>query len=76
MEKNQEQGISEERKSLHDLANALTLAQGKLLLLSRSLKQDPKSLTMDEVSERLDQILGTMNRLADLIHTRRDEISR
>lgn len=76
MDKNQDQVIVDERRSLHDLANALTIAQGKLMLLMRGLNQDPSAISAEELSEKLDQVLISINRMADLIHARREKISR
>lgn len=76
MDKNQEPAVQDERKSLHDLANVLTLAQGKLQLLIGAIKKNPNQITVGEISEKLDHILGAMNRMVDLIDARREKISK
>jgi hypothetical protein len=75
MDKNQEATLNDERKNLHDLANVLTLAQGKLQLLIGAIKKNPGNMTAAEISDKLDHIMSTMDRMADLLHARREKIS-
>jgi hypothetical protein len=74
MDKNQQPAGGDERKTLHDLANALTIAQGKLALLVRQVQQSSEPISQSEMVQKLDQILSTMNRMADLIHVRRETL--
>jgi hypothetical protein len=66
--------IKAESFFLHELSNALAVAQGHLHLIMMRAKKNPDAIKLEDVLTKVEASLVAMNRTIDLLNGRRDVV--
>lgn len=63
-----------ENKFLHDISNPLSIAYGGLKLITMKLENNINAIAPEEILERINKAIFQIERLTELLNTRREEI--
>lgn len=64
-----------EQEFLHDLCNAMTIAQGSLQLLVAKLRKNPVELAIEDVLRKVERSLESVEKMTVLVKSRRDRLT-